>query len=247
VTRTQATGSVVLEVAGVSKQYGALRPLRIDSLRLAQGEQIALLGLDQPAAEVFINLVTGATLPDTGTIRVFTRTTADIVESADWLTLLDRFGIVSDRAVLLDSLSVVQNLSMPFSLDIEPPPDDIRHKAIAIAQEVGLAKETWDAPVRNLDAPNRVRLHLARALALDPSLVIVEHPSARLMRHDVRPLGRHLQTVIAARGISSIVVTLDQDLIEAAGVRAVELEPATGRTRDARPGGLLSRIAFWKQ
>jgi len=39
----------------------------------------------------------------------------------DWLAAVDRFGIVSERAVLLDVLSVVQNLAVPFTLEIEPP------------------------------------------------------------------------------------------------------------------------------
>ena len=82
----------VLELTGVTKNYGALRPLRLRQLIVGPGEQVALLGLDQPAAEVLINLVTGATLPDTGEVKVFGRSTADITESAEWLTLLDRLS-----------------------------------------------------------------------------------------------------------------------------------------------------------
>ena len=81
-------------------------------------------------AETFVNLVTGATLPDRGEVRVFGRPTSSIDDSADWLSVVDRFGIVSERAVLLDALSVIQNLSIPFTLDIEPPPDDVRERAI---------------------------------------------------------------------------------------------------------------------
>ena len=55
-----------LELSGVAKSYGGLRPLRIQQLTVAAGEHVALIGLDQPATEVFINLVTGASLPRTG-------------------------------------------------------------------------------------------------------------------------------------------------------------------------------------
>ena len=81
-------------------------------------------GFDQPSAEVFVNLATGATLPDAGDVSVFGRPTTAIDDSADWLATVDRFGIVSERAVLLDALTVIQNLAMPFTLEIEPPPDD---------------------------------------------------------------------------------------------------------------------------
>ena len=60
----------VLELNGISKDYRGLRPLRIAELRVAAGEHVAILGLDRAAAEVFVNLATGATLPDAGQVRV---------------------------------------------------------------------------------------------------------------------------------------------------------------------------------
>ena len=60
----------------MSKDYRGLRPLRIQELRVAAAEHVALVGLDQPMAEVFVNLVTGASLPDHGDVRVFGRSTS---------------------------------------------------------------------------------------------------------------------------------------------------------------------------
>jgi len=51
----------VLELAGISRDYHGLRPLRIAELVVAAGERVAILGLDAPAAEVFVNLATGRT------------------------------------------------------------------------------------------------------------------------------------------------------------------------------------------
>jgi len=124
----------LVEVSAVSIGYGALRPLRLQQLTVSAGEQVAVIGLDQPAAEVLINILTGASLPDTGEVRLFGRATTAITDGTEWLTLLDRFGIVSERAALLDGLTVVQNLSIPFSLQIEPPDPDVARKAVAIAQ-----------------------------------------------------------------------------------------------------------------
>ena len=56
----------VLELVRVSKNYQGLRPLRVAQLTVGACEQVAILGLDQHAAEVFVNLITGATLPDQG-------------------------------------------------------------------------------------------------------------------------------------------------------------------------------------
>jgi len=73
----------VLELSDVSKEYRGLRPLRIARLLVAATDQIAIVGLDRAAAEVFVNLVTGTTLPDVGEVRLFGRPTTAIADSAD--------------------------------------------------------------------------------------------------------------------------------------------------------------------
>ncbi len=233
--------SASVEIASLTKQYGALRPLRIEALQVLHGEQVAIIGFDQPAAEVFISLLTGASLPDSGTMTVFGRSTADIADSEDWLSTLDRFGIVSERAVLLDSLSVVQNLAVPFSLDIEPPPADIRQRAIVLAREAALPEATWDRPAGELDAVNRLKIRLARAVALAPSMLLLEHPSAAIPREAVAGLGREVRALSERRGTTAITLSMDREFAAAAATRILTLEPATGRLRERRPG----RINFW--
>lgn len=226
---TRASAPVV-ELAGITKQYGALRPLRIERLVVSEGDQVALIGLDRPAAEVFVNLVTGATLPDSGDVRVFGRATAEITDSGDWLAMLDRFGIVSDRSALLDTLSVVQNLALPFSLEIEPPPADIRSQAAALAREVGLDERWWDTATGNLDAPARLRARLARALALNPGVLLLEHPTATLPSDAGPGLARDVRRVAERRGVAAISLTMDKAYAVAAG-RTFTLEPASGRLK----------------
>ena len=229
----------VLELTDVSKDYHGLRPLRISSLSVAPGEQVALIGFDQATAEIFVNLVTGASLPDRGTIRLFGRATTDIADSADWLTVVDRFGIVSRRAVLLDGLTVVQNLAMPYTLEVEPPPADIRARAIALANDVGLAESTLDRPVGELDASGRFRARLARAVALDPVIVLFEHPTAELAQGDIARLAACCRVVASRRNIATVALTADRDFAAAAASRVLTLQPATGRLTS---GGWLSRF-----
>jgi ABC-type polar amino acid transport system ATPase subunit len=241
VTLADSPAAAVLELTAVSKQYGALRPLRIERLAVAADDRIALLGLDQPAAEVFINLVTGASLPEAGTVRVFGRPTLEIADSSDWLSTLDRYGIVSDRAPLIDSLSIIQNLAMPFSLEIEPPPPEIVDQATHLASEAGLGPETWNQPVGVLDPVSRVRLRIARALALKPAIVLFEHTSATLPRPAVAPLGREIRALIERRGAAAIALTMDQEFAAAIAARTLSLDLATGRVTKAR----TSKFKFW--
>jgi predicted ABC-type transport system involved in lysophospholipase L1 biosynthesis ATPase subunit len=224
----------VLEFAGTSKAYGGLRPLRIAGLRLAAGDRVAILGFDQPSAEVFVNLATGATLPDAGEVSVFGRATRAIDNPADWLATVDRFGIVSERAVLLDALTVIQNLAMPFTLEIEPPPGHVRERAELLAREVGLAEASWTRPVAELDAAGWLRVRFGRAIALEPAILLLEHASARLPREHVAAAGAHMRAVAAARGMALVAATADEVFAKAVAERVLTLEPATGRLKAQR-------------
>jgi predicted ABC-type transport system involved in lysophospholipase L1 biosynthesis ATPase subunit len=226
--------AAVLEFAGTSKAYGGLRPLRIAELRVHAGDSVALLGFDQPTAEVFVNLATGATLPDAGEVSIFGLPTRAIEDSADWLATVDRFGIVSERAVLLDALTVIQNLAMPFTLEIEPPPAPVQARAEALAREVGLPAGIWARPLGELDSASRLRVRLGRALALDPAIVLLEHPTATLARPDAVPMGRHMSEVAARRTIAIVAVTADTEFADAVATRVLTLDAATGRLVEGR-------------
>jgi ABC-type transporter Mla maintaining outer membrane lipid asymmetry ATPase subunit MlaF len=224
--------SALLEIDGVSKDYRSLRPLRIQHLSIAPGELVAVLGFDRAAAEVLVNLVTGAGLPDAGCIRVFGRATSAIADADDWLATVDRFGIVSERAVLLEDLSVIQTLAMPYSLEIEPPPDDVRARAAALAAEVGLPESAGDRRLSNLDAYGHLRVRVGRALALSPALLLLEHASAGLSAEDAAAAGRWIRAVAARRGAAALAATADEGFARAVADRVLILEPGSGRLRE---------------
>jgi ABC-type transporter Mla maintaining outer membrane lipid asymmetry ATPase subunit MlaF len=232
----------IVSISSVTKRYGALRPLRIERLEVQSGELTAIVGLDQPAAEVFISLLTAAGLPDAGSVEVFGRRTTDIVDSAEWLAALDHFGIVSERAVLVDQLSVVQNLAMPYSLEIDPPTDEIRRMAIALAGDVGLPQACWDRPTADLDTTGRMRLRLARALTLKPALLLLDHPSATIPRRDVAAFAHDVRALARREGLAVIALTLDREFAEGMGARTLTLDPATGRLSE----GWFGRIGWWR-
>ena len=224
----------VLEIAGVSKRYGALRPLRVQQLAVATGESAAIVGLDQGAAEILVNLVTGATLPDAGEIRLFGRATSDIRDSADWLATVDRFGIVSDRAVLLDQLTVVQNLAMPFTLEVEPPSEEVRMRALALAREIGIAESALETPVGGISASARMRVRLGRALALDPHILLLEHATVSIDAAAAQTLGRDVRAIAARRRLALVALTADTAFAEAATARVLVHNPATGALNEKR-------------
>ena len=218
----------LLHITHVRKDYGALRPLRLRELQVSRGALVALVGLDAPAAEMFVNLVTGATLPDDGRVQVFGFDTAAITDGDEWLRTLDRFGILSDRAVLLEELTVAQNLAMTITLAIDPIPADVRSRVDSLAAEVGLAADRLDHKVATLAAPGKLRVRLGRAVALGPDLLLMEHPTATLDRDDVAGFAADVRRLASARALTMVAVTADLGFASAMTADVLQLHPATG-------------------
>jgi ABC-type lipoprotein export system ATPase subunit len=153
----------VLSISGVQKSYSGLRPLRIQSLTVRARERVALGGVDAAAAELLVNLITGATLPDSGSVRVLGQPTSEIATGDEWLASLDRFGIVSPRAVILEGSTVQQNLALPFSLEMDRIPATVMEQVGRLAAECGIDPGDMGRQAGELPAHVRSRIHLARA------------------------------------------------------------------------------------
>lgn len=229
----------VLELTGVLKNYRALRPLRIESLQVHAGDRLALAGLDAGAAEVLINLITGAGLPDAGDVRVFGRSTAEISEGDEWLASLDRFGIVSPRAVLLEGASIEQNLAMPFTLQLDPVPAEVTVRVADLARLCGIPVDdgSWLRRRAGEAPPDvRVRVHLARAVALEPDLLLLEHPIADIAETSRLAFAADLVRVVCARRLTTLIITQDERFARRVAHRALRLKPATGVLEPLRRG-----------
>ena len=226
----------VLRMSGVRKNYSALRPLRINDLAVEPGERVALSGLDAGAAEVLVNLVTGASVPDEGDVQVAGRSTAAIADGDEWLASLDRFGIVSPRAVLLDAVTLLQNLAMPLTLQIDPVPPDAAGTAAAVAREAGIEERWLDRPVAALPASVKMRAHLVRAVVLGPALLILEHPTATLDKGDGRSFGEAVARVAGARRLATLIVSEDGEFAAAAASRRLALRASSGDFEPRRRG-----------
>jgi ABC-type branched-subunit amino acid transport system ATPase component len=212
-----ANDAPVLQLVNVRKQYQSLRPLRVNDLCVGRGERVALSGFDAGAAEVLVNLVTGASLPDEGDVRVLGRATSSIADGDEWLASLDGFGIVSPRAVLLDG-------------------------ARALAREADIADEWLERPVAGLPALVKARAHLVRAVALDPALLVLEHPTVGFGAGDGKAFGESVARVALGRGVAALMISEDADFSSAAATRRLALHAASGELKPQR----RNLFGWWK-
>jgi len=223
----------LISIRGVVKTYQALRPLRIESLTINAGEIVSIAGLDAAAAELFVGLVTGALLPDSGEIALFGRSTRDIADSDAWLAMLDGVGIITDRAVLIAQFSVEQNMAMPFTLEIDPVAADVRPRVAALADAVGLVTEDLTKRVAEAGGDVQARVRVARALALEPRVLLAEHPTASVPRPAVKRFAEDVKRAAVDRGLAVVAITADPEFTAALGGQRLTLEPATGILRPA--------------
>jgi ABC-type transporter Mla maintaining outer membrane lipid asymmetry ATPase subunit MlaF len=228
-----------LVVIDVEKQYGGLRPLRVRKLRVPSGRITMLIGFDRPAAEVFVNLITGASLPDKGEVASLGRPTSAIVDSDDWLAFVERFGIVSDRIVLLEAMTVAQNLALSFDLEIEPVPPAIIARVVTLAAEVGIATPSLESRVADATPLLRSKIYLARALALDPAILVLEHPTANLSPDDAKAFASIVREVSRQRSLTTIGLLMDEVFAKETGGRLLKWQPATGEVKER------SALRFW--
>jgi ABC-type transporter Mla maintaining outer membrane lipid asymmetry ATPase subunit MlaF len=222
----------LIALTGVVKSGPGLAPLRIEKLVVHRGDRIVLEGLDAIAAEVVLNLITGAALADEGTVTVAGADTRSIATDTEWLKSLDRFGIVTDRAVLIGALSVAANLALPITLSIDPLSDDVRVEVERFAADAGLPASRLGEAAGSLDAASRARVHLARAIATKPEVLLLEHPTSQFAGSAAaRDLGLTLARLADARQLGWVALTNDDTFARASGGVRLAVEGASGRVR----------------
>jgi ABC-type transporter Mla maintaining outer membrane lipid asymmetry ATPase subunit MlaF len=220
----------LIEVRGVRKNYGGLRPLRLDALVVGPADRAAILGLDAAAAEVLVNLLTGTTLPDEGEVRLFGRATSGITDADDWLATLDRIGMLSPRAVLVEDLTVEQGIAMAFTLSLDPIPDAVATEAAALARDAGLGAADLGMRLSGASPMVKARCRLARALATTPAVLLLEHANA-LVPDGAAGFGREIAALAKTRGMAVIALTADEAFAHAVADRVVALDAATGQLK----------------
>jgi predicted ABC-type transport system involved in lysophospholipase L1 biosynthesis ATPase subunit len=231
--------SALIEIRGLEKNYAALRPLRIRELLVEPGAIMSIAGVDAAAAQTLVHLVTGATLPDEGEVSLFGVNTRAITDSDAWLKSLDGIGMITARGILIEMFTVLQNVAMSLTLDVDPIDPGVVPQAGALAREAGIDPSVFDLPAGRVPAEIQMRVHLARAIALGPRMLIAEHPSAALPRPAVAAFGADVAKVAKARGLALVAVTADDTLAKAIGGQRLELVAATG---ELRPPGLLKKL-----
>ena len=162
----------------VSKRFGSFRVLDEVSIAVPRGKATVVLGRSGTGKSVMLKHIVGLLAPDAGRVIV---QGADLtgLSPSSMAVVRRQVGFLFQNAALFDSMTVGDNVSFPLHRHTHLMEDAIRAKAEEKLTLVGLARD-YDKMPAALSGGMRKRAGLARAMALDPAILLVDEPSAGL-------------------------------------------------------------------
>lgn len=167
-----------VELRHVTKAFGTRRVLDNVSLQVPAGCAFCILGRSGTGKSVTLKHIVGLMAPDAGEVLVEGEAIAGL-RSHELTRVRKRIGLLFQSAALFDSISVGENVAFPLRRHTRLSRDEIRERAHSLLGQVGLEDE-YDKMPSELSGGMRKRTGLARALALEPSILLADEPSAGL-------------------------------------------------------------------
>src|SRR3954470_3227712 len=198
-----------IELRHISKRFGHHVVLNNVSLNIEAGRCIVVIGASGTGKSVLLKHIVGLLRPDIGEVW-FDGQRIDNLPERKLMIVRQRFVFLFQMGALFDSLTVIDNVAFPLVEHTKKPPEEIARIAQHKLAMVGLPEVGKKMPME-LSGGQRKRVALARAIALDPDVILYDEPTTGLdpIRSDViNELIIKLQRELK---VTSIVVTHDMN------------------------------------
>ena len=208
----------MIRLRGVSKRIGASAILQDIDLDIAAGSFVALLGPSGSGKTTLLRVIAGLDQPDSGTLKLNGRPALDLPPGKRGL------GFVFQSYGLFEHMTVAANIAFGLQVHRPRPPrtaiDDVVQRMLTLVQLEGLGPRM---PAQ-LSGGQRQRVALARTLAVEPRILLLDEPFGALdrqVREELRTALRHIHDTL---GMTTVFVTHDHEEAAALADRAVLLE-----------------------
>ena len=207
---------------GVSRSFArdGLEPLRaVDDvdIEIAPGEFVSIVGASGSGKTTLLGLLGGLEPPDEGQVVVLGHDLARLTATERARLRQHRVGIIFQSFGLISSLRVGENVALPLAFAGVPDVERLRRAAAAL-EEVGLG-DLIDARVDELSGGERQRVGVARALVIEPAILLADEPTGSLDDDTGDLILDLLVNAVRRRGASLVLVTHDQRSAERADRR----------------------------
>jgi phospholipid/cholesterol/gamma-HCH transport system ATP-binding protein len=196
-----------IEVTDLHKAFGDQTVLNGINLHVAQGETLAVLGRSGTGKSVLLKLIIGLQKPDSGSVRIAGQEMAEL-DSTQLNQVRKKVGFLFQQAALYDSLSVEENVAFPLARHAGMSDADQKKRVQELLAGVGMEKELQKMP-SEISGGMQKRVGLARALALDPNIVLFDEPTAGLDPITAAEIGKLILELKEKRKMTAVVVTHD--------------------------------------
>ena len=240
-----AADPVVLR--GVGRRFGDQQVLRDLTMEVRSGETLVVIGESGCGKSVTLKLMMSLLRPTSGEVHWDGRSVSELDTSERDRRRL-RLGYVFQNSALFDSFDVFENVAFGLRESVmrsgpggRDGLDEAEIRAVVLdrLEEVGLPAEVCSKNPSELSGGMRKRVALARALALEPSVMLYDEPTAGLDPVMTGVINRLIREVPRRRPVTSVVVTHDLSTVRAVADRLVMLEPVS-RLAEGEPQAIFS-------
>ncbi|HXV11213.1 MAG TPA: ABC transporter ATP-binding protein [Burkholderiales bacterium] len=197
----------LIEVQDLKFAYGENRVLRGINLKVPRGKLVAILGASGCGKTTLLRMIGGQMRPDAGCVRVEGAIVHELGDEALY-RLRRKMGMMFQRSGLFTDLTTFDNVAFPMRELTELPEPVIRDMVLMKLHAVGLRSAHHLMP-NELSGGMTRRVALARAIALDPMLIMYDEPFAGLDPISLNVIANLIRRLNDALGTTSIVVTYD--------------------------------------
>src|SRR5271165_767760 len=199
----------VIAVDDLHKSFGSQKVLNGISLAVKRGETLAVLGRSGTGKSVLLRLIIGLEIPDSGSVRIHGQDIAGM--ALDQLgEIRKKMGFLFQHAALYDSLNVEQNVAFPLEHHKKEISKSERAERVRkLLSEVGIAQGDLAKMPSDLSGGMQKRVGLARALALEPDILLLDEPTAGLDPISSAEIDDLVLKLQEEHHMASIVVTHD--------------------------------------